>query len=45
MGGDGGQIALNRGLAKPIKISEKFLQKVQVAVFGLFSAEVALFGR
>ena len=44
MGRDGGQTTLNRGSDKPKKLSEKSMQKVQVAVFDLFSAEVALFG-
>ena len=44
MGGDGGQTTLNIGSDKPRKLSEKFPQKVLVAVFDLFSAEVTIFG-
>ena len=44
MGGYGGQTTLNRGPDKPKKISEKFPQKVQVAVSDLFSAKVTGFG-
>ena len=44
MGEDGGQTTLNRGSAEPRKISKKSLQKVQVAIFDLFSAKVTLFG-
>ena len=43
MGGEEGQKTLNRGSDKPIKLLEKSLQKVQVAVSDLFSTEVAVF--
>ena len=44
MGEDGGQTTLTEVQTKPRKISEKFQKKVQVAVFNLFFAQVAVFG-